>query len=199
MNTIPSVAMRYDASVLYDGDGAHMLVRMTDGCLKAFRPTAGHPEGDSELAALLLDCAVRGRRQPKMVTEYNTYIGLPETQDSPQGFVATTVFKVGDYDYLVVWSLKPDGRGRPDYDITPEIWAGAYEESESHPTPKRGRPKGSKNKPKADDDVSDYKTPEIVKDMTVVHVIKSVTTHAYVWEKSPALGRWISANHKNFL
>lgn len=197
MNTIPSTAMRYDASVLYDGDGAYIMVKMTNGCLKVFRPLAGAPEGDNGLVTMLLDCADY-RCEYKMATEENTYIGRPEAQHSPQGFVATTVFRVlDDYDYLVVWNLK-DG-GRINFDIIPEIWAGAYEESESQPTPKRGRPKGSKNKPKSDDDVSDYKTPEIVKDMTLVHVIKSVTTRAYVWEKSPALGRWINANHKNFL
>lgn len=196
MNTIPASAMRYDASVCYDKDGAYTTVKMTNGCIKVFRPTKGHPEGDNKLFTMLADCADY-RCQYKMATEENTYIGRPEAQHSPQGFVATTIFRVDDYDYLVVWILK-DG-SRIDYDILPEIWAGAFEESESQPTPKRGRPKGSKNKPKSDDDVSDYKTPEIVKDMTLVHVIKNVNTRAYVWEKSPALGRWVSANYRNFL
>ena len=192
---IPKVAMRYDACLCYDDDSAYIMVKMTDGCIKVFRPTAGHPEGDNKLFTMLADCADY-RCEYKMATEENTYIGGAETRHSQQGFVATTVFRVDDYHYLVVWNLK-DG-GRINHDILPEIWAGAFEESESQPTPKRGRPKGSKNKPKSDDDVSDYKTPEIVKDMTLVHVIKGVNTRAYVWEKSPALGRWVSANYKKF-
>ena len=195
MNTIPASAMRYDALVCYDEDGAYTTVRMTNERSKVFRPTAGHPEGDNKLFTMLADCADY-RCQYKMATEENTYIGRPEARDSPQGFVATTVFRVDDYHYLVVWNLKDSMI--LDHDVLPEIWAGAFEESESQPTPKRGRPKGSKNKPKSDDDVSDYKTSEIVKDMTLVHVIKGVNTRAYVWEKSPALGRWVSANYKKF-
>lgn len=199
MNTIPASAMRYDASVSYDKDGAYTMVNMTDGCIKVFRPTKGHPEGDNKLFTMLADCADY-RCEYKMATKENTYIGRPEAQHSPEGYVATTIFRVDDYHYLVLWNLK-DG-GRIDYDILPEIWTCiwtcAYEKSESQPTPKRGRPKGSKNKPKSDDDVSDYKTPEIAKDMTLVYVIEGVATRAYVWEKSPALGRWVSANYKKF-
>jgi len=194
MNTIPASTMRYDANVLYDDDGAYTLVKMTNGCLKVFRPTAGHPEGDNKLFTMLADCADY-RCQYKMATEENTYIGERKPKGSPPVRVGATYFTVlDDYHYLVLWATKENGC--INYDITPEIWSGAYE---SQPTPKRGRPKGSKNKPKSDDDVSDYKTSEIVKDMTLVHVIKNVTTLAYVWEKSPALGRWINANHKNFL
>ena len=195
MNTIPASAMRYDACLCYDDDGAYTPVKMTNGCIKVFRPTKGHPEGDNKLFTMLADCADY-RCQYKMATEESTYIGRPEAKDLPQLYVATTIFSVDDYDDLVVWHIE---NGKINYDVTPEIWAGAFEESESQPTPKRGRPKGSKNKPKSDDDVSDYKTPEIVKDMTLVHVIKGVNTRAYVWEKSPALGRWVNANYKNFL
>lgn len=196
MNTIPASPMRYDACLCYDDDGAYTPVKMIkNGRIEVFRPTKGHPEGDNKLFTMLADCADY-RCEYKMATEENTYIGRPEAKDLPQLYVATTIFKVDDYDYLVVWHIE---NGKINYDVTPEIWAGGFEESESQPTPKRGRPKGSKNKPKSDDDVSDYKTSEIVKDMTLVHVIKGVNTRAYVWEKSPALGRWVSANYKKFL
>ena len=154
---------------------------------KVFRPTAGFAEADNMVFTMLADCPDY-RCQYKVADTFNTYIGRPEARyDSAQSVASTLFVVLDDFDYLVVW-LQTTYDGKVIEAVTPEIWAGAFEEPKH--VVKRGRPKGSKNKPKEVDYESVPRPEPLADESELLHIAHHLSVPKHTFGCSHNMKTW---------